>query len=389
MDIFGPLTPTASGSRFVLVLIDHFTRWVNISAAKRMTVDEVTRVLLEQWIPAHGVPGTLLSDNGPQFVAEALLRVCESMGIRKIYSSPYYPQGNSVVESFMRTLRKGLAALVSEGRSDWDRYLQAVAFAHNSTPSVTTGYSPFFLTYGREAVLPVQRHLDEPRLDGVARDWLSRLWRSRAAVYESHIRESRRKEALLRESGSTLPVGSVVAVLNTPTDLQDTTVRKLALKYSAPWIVVEAYANGVTYRVQDPTSKEIRQVPRLRLKLLELPEEVPRVEDCLLRFVAQTTEEPPPTERRVHFAPSVPRPLPEDFPSPSAEEVARIVAGPLAAPPEGVQNYGDGVEPPMERSTRALRATPYRRALAAEERLRQWHEQASRQQGQPSRQQGG
>ena len=71
----------------------------------------------------------------------------------------------------MRSLKKGLAALVSEDGRDWDLFLFAVALAYDSTPHSVTGYYPFFLTHGREAVLPVQRFLDEPRLDLESRRW--------------------------------------------------------------------------------------------------------------------------------------------------------------------------------------------------------------------------
>ena len=83
------------------------------------------------------VPAVLLSDNGPQVVAAVLIDFCANVGIRKTFSTPYHPQGNSVVESYMRTLKKGLSALV----------------AHNTTPRVATGFSPF-LSHGREAVCP-------------------------------------------------------------------------------------------------------------------------------------------------------------------------------------------------------------------------------------------
>ena len=110
-----------------------------------------------------------------QFVAAVLRDFCASIGVRKIYSTPYHPQGNSAKESYMRTLKKGLAALVSEDGRDWDIFLSAVALAHNTTRHIATGFSPFFLTQGREAVLPVQRYLDEPRLDPTSGQWLKRL----------------------------------------------------------------------------------------------------------------------------------------------------------------------------------------------------------------------
>ena len=132
MDIFGPLPTARSGARYVLVCIDHFSRWVELAALSQVREDEVMAFLRDAWIPHHGVSRVVLSDNRPQFIAVVLRNLCEPIGARKIYSSPYYPQGNSVRDSFMRTLKKALSALASGDGCDWDVHRQAVAFAHNA-----------------------------------------------------------------------------------------------------------------------------------------------------------------------------------------------------------------------------------------------------------------
>lgn len=95
----------------------------------------------------------------------------------------------------MRFLKKRLAELVSENGREWDLFLSAVTLAYNFTPRTATGYSPFFLTHRRDAVLPVQRFLDEPRLDIESRRWLIRLWKARVNVYDRHAAgAAKRKE---------------------------------------------------------------------------------------------------------------------------------------------------------------------------------------------------
>ena len=273
MDLFGPLPKTPRGSTVILVFIDHFTRWVEPVALKKAEVSDVVSCLRDVWMPKHGVPAVLLSDNGPQFVAAVLRDFCASIGVRKIYSTPYHPQGNSVAESFMRTLKKGLSGLVAEDGRDWDLYLSAVALAHNSTPNVATGFSPFFLVHGREALLPVQRHLDEPRLDATARLWLSRLWKARVAVYEAQLwLEAKRKE-VLKTSTSAAPVGALVMVRLTPQD-KAAFPAKFAPSYMGPWVVVERFTNGITYRVRDLVSAQQRQLTRDQFKVVDLPASV-------------------------------------------------------------------------------------------------------------------
>lgn len=127
--------------------------------------------LLQVCVPRHGFPAVLLSDNGTQFTSATLRGMCKQVGISKVYSSPYHPQENSVVESYMGSLKKGLRALTSPtaGHSVavWDLHVQALASAYNTTLHVATGFSPFLLEHGRETVLSVLRELDKLRLDQV------------------------------------------------------------------------------------------------------------------------------------------------------------------------------------------------------------------------------
>ena len=118
--------------------------WVEVVALKKAEVSDIVSCLRDVWMPRNGVPVVFLSDSGPQFTAAVLRDFCTSVGVRKIYSTPYHPQGNSVAESYMRTLKKSLSALVAEDGRDWDLFLSAVALAHNSTPHVATGFSPYF-----------------------------------------------------------------------------------------------------------------------------------------------------------------------------------------------------------------------------------------------------
>ena len=272
MDLFGPLPRTARGATVILVMMDHFTRWAEPVALRKAEVADVVACLVEVWMPRHGVPAILLSDNGPQFVAAVLKDFCASIGVRKMYSTPYHPQGNSVVESYMRTLKKGLAALVSEDGRDWDLFLSAVALAHNSTPHVATGYSPFFLTQGREAVLPVQRHLDEPRLDPTSSQWLRRLWKSRVCVYETQMQLEKQRKEMARKTDTPLPEGTLVMIRLTPQE-KAAYPGKFVPLYKGPWVLVERFLNGKTYRARDLGSDEERQLTRDQFKVVDIPPE--------------------------------------------------------------------------------------------------------------------
>ena len=103
--IFGPLKPTARGHTHILVLIDHHTRWVELVALPEPTAELVAEAIFEQWISCWGTMRALLTDTGRQFTARLLRQLTNVYGIKHIYISPYNPRGNSVVESYMHTLK--------------------------------------------------------------------------------------------------------------------------------------------------------------------------------------------------------------------------------------------------------------------------------------------
>ena len=107
-DIFGPPKTTARGHIHILVFIDHHTRWVELIALPEPTTELVAEAIFEQWMSRWGTKRSLLTDNGRQFTACFLQQPTGVYGIKHIYSSPYNPRGNSVVESYMRTLKTTL-----------------------------------------------------------------------------------------------------------------------------------------------------------------------------------------------------------------------------------------------------------------------------------------
>ena len=148
----------------ILVITDHFSRYAQAIPVPNQTAKTTARVLFDHFIVHYGFPGRLHSDQGRGFESGVIQQLCKITGIVKSRTSPYHPQGNGQVERFNRTLLEMLGTLPEEQKAVWKKYVAPLVHAYNSTRNDATGFSPYFLMYGRHPKLPVDIFLGlEPR----------------------------------------------------------------------------------------------------------------------------------------------------------------------------------------------------------------------------------
>ena len=102
------------------------------------------------------VPRTLISDNGLQFDSKAFRRYCCELGITNRYSTPAYPQGNGQAEAVNKVIVNGLKKRLDDTKGRWVEELPHVLWTFRTTPRWSIGKTPFAMTYGAEAVIPVK-----------------------------------------------------------------------------------------------------------------------------------------------------------------------------------------------------------------------------------------
>ena len=183
MDVLGPLPTTPEGNKFVLVVMDYFTKWVEVFPMKDQTAETVAAVLVDEVFSRLGCPIELHSDQGSNFRSKVMTEVYRLMGIKKTQTTPYHPRGDGMVERMNRTLEDMLAHCVSERQTDWDQHLPLLAMAYRSAPHSTTAETPNMLMLGREVTLPVDlvveplpEEVEEPpNLSEYADDLLERM----------------------------------------------------------------------------------------------------------------------------------------------------------------------------------------------------------------------
>ena len=101
----------------------------------------------------HGCPAKIQTDGGRPYVSDAILRFCESFGISQTITAAYHPQSNGKAERVIQTLKNSMRKLQVTTREEWGRILQLAASSYRMVPHESTGFSPFLMKYGREAIM--------------------------------------------------------------------------------------------------------------------------------------------------------------------------------------------------------------------------------------------
>ncbi len=115
---FLTVEPDNSNTKDILVITDHFTRYVIAVPTKDQKARTVARCLWDHFLLHYGFPEKLHSDQGPDFESRTIQELCKVVGIRKVKTSPYHPRGNPV-EWFNRTLLQMLGTLENDKKAHW------------------------------------------------------------------------------------------------------------------------------------------------------------------------------------------------------------------------------------------------------------------------------
>lgn len=167
---------SSSGLYNILVAVDHFTK----SAWAMPTVDQTAvttaRALWRHVFQQFGPPNQLHSDQGANFSSNLIKELCKLYGVQKSQTTPYHPAGNGVCERFNRTLIQLLGMLTDEKKNSWPEYIAELVFLYNNTVHSSTGYTPFYMMYGRHGRLPLDLALgtEAAQMEESTDSWVQR-----------------------------------------------------------------------------------------------------------------------------------------------------------------------------------------------------------------------
>ena len=141
--------------RNVLVLQDHFSKYVVAYVVKDQTAHTTAETLRNGYFGLFGAPAYLVSDQGKAFTGHIITHLCDLHGVQKLRTSPYHAQTNGQVECMNQTITRIIGKLEEDKKACWSEHLPELLLAYNATCSAVTGYSPYYLLFGRRSRIPV------------------------------------------------------------------------------------------------------------------------------------------------------------------------------------------------------------------------------------------
>jgi hypothetical protein len=266
MDILGPFPRAVGGKRYLLVAVDYFTKWIEAVALQKTTAQAVKKMIWSNIITRYGLPEVMVFDHGRQFWSDTLKNWLEELGIKYAFSAVCHPQSNGQAEAANKQILNGLKKKVEGLKGKWVDELDGVLWSIRTTEKEATGYSPFHLVYGSEAVLPIEVSVPTHRRatfnqaeneEGL-RASLDLVEESRdearlnLAVYQNRMRRTYGRRVHKRD----IKVGDLVLRKSAATDKRNE-FGKLTPTWEGPYWVVEEMG-PCTFRLTDMAGKPLK-----------------------------------------------------------------------------------------------------------------------------------
>jgi hypothetical protein len=293
---------TAAGHAAILVVCDRLTKMAHfIPTTTTATALETARLLFDHVWCKHGISLDMVSDRDKLFTSNVFKHLCELWPMTQSMSTSFHPQTDGQTERTNRKLEEILRNYIDPDMTNWDELLAPAEFAFNNARSSSTGYTPFYLNYGRHPRVPGAVALlhrgdrfqgSVPSVENFVGHMDTLLKRAKDLIYAAQQRQ--KFYADHKYSVAEFAVGDKVLLSTKNLSLKDLGARKLLPKYIGPFPIL-AKIGKVAYKLKLP--ERFRAHPVFHVSLLK-------------RWKPAAMEAPPPWE---HFIPSEASEQPADI----------------------------------------------------------------------------
>jgi len=259
LDIAGPFPISKQGNKYILVVNDCYTRWVECYPLPSQDAQTVAHAFVHNFVSRFGVPVSVHSDQGRQFTSDLFKEMCDILGMKKTQTAPFHPAGNAVSERSIKTMMN-LISTNCQNQDEWDKDLPMLTMAYRSTPHDSTGYSPNYAVFGREIVLPIDLQIgvsptDEPQpVHTYVQELKERLQRCHLLVSQNLKKSAERQKVYydMKQRGTRFQLGD--AVYRMEKSKKKGLCPKLRDRWKGPYLITKTFGD-VLYEVQIGSNK--------------------------------------------------------------------------------------------------------------------------------------
>ncbi|XP_056138387.1 uncharacterized protein LOC130114543 [Lampris incognitus] len=193
------------GYQYLLICVDQLTGWPEAWPAKKEDSAMVIKCLINYYIPRHGFPAKIRTDNGTHFKNSDLQKVEAMLGLKHAFGTVYHPQSQGKVERMNQNLKQKLARICAQTKMNWVDVLPLALMTIRSSVNQGTGFTPYELMTGRQFPGPGAAPQDEMGNRGMS---AGKCFKELQALVSEFSQQVGEKQAL--PTGTTLPTAKWV-----------------------------------------------------------------------------------------------------------------------------------------------------------------------------------
>ena len=256
MDFLGPLKTSKEGYKYILLLVESFSRWPVAIPMKTMEATEVAKVLYKEIICCFGTPHSIVTARATNFLSKVMTELYKVFGIKRLSTSSFHPQTNACCERLNSFILQTLRAYCDNNQSNWADILPSIMLAYRSTPATqSTQFSPYFIMFGHEIELPIDVSLAQTSPEATVQSHIENILENHeiySEIAKENIKQAQSKYKKYHDRGAkfkvpTYQVGQRVWVYD-PTKKPGLTP-KLCQKWIGPFYICKVLS-GYTYIVR-------------------------------------------------------------------------------------------------------------------------------------------
>ncbi|CAI6375307.1 unnamed protein product [Macrosiphum euphorbiae] len=274
LDLMGPLPKGQYNMRYILAIIDIFSKYVKLYAIRRATTDTILKKITDDYIPKYGPVKKILTDNGTQFRNDKWIKQLQAARIQAVFTTTYHPEGNPI-ERTNREIGRILRTYCHSKHEGWVKWISTIEFWLNHTTHESTGYTPQQIMFGSRHILTIDKLLDFPTVQGDTTEKItchlikSRLEKKAAA--RNKIKDKNKKFITY------LPGQQVLVKEHRLSSAEDKTIHKFFLLYHGPYKISEVRGNNTVVVEVEPGKNRTHNMKEVKLYIPPDPGEGQRI----------------------------------------------------------------------------------------------------------------